>query len=100
MRADYAFFESAYVDPSTTSALRVRWISLAMQQEEFLRLSTGDVAFSATSMLFVFAYIWIHTGSIWLTATGTLHARGRAQEAPADPSPRGVASPAQPWPRS
>lgn len=67
---DYQFFRSAYHDAAATSTMRVRWIAFGLMDEEFLRMSTGDLTLSCSAMFFVFAYIWWHTGSFWLTCTG------------------------------
>lgn len=65
----YSFFRTAYMDSATAGTMQVRWFARAYNNMEFVRMSTGDVTLTATSIAFVFAYIWLHTGSLWLTAT-------------------------------
>ena len=57
------------MDDAIISNMRVRWFALGILDQEFLRLSNGDLALSCSAMFFVFAYIWFHTGSLWLTST-------------------------------
>jgi len=67
---DNEFFKTAYVDDAKTDTMEVRFFALAFQQAEFERVVNGDLAFTTISMLFVWCYIWYHTTSLWLTATG------------------------------
>ena len=60
-------FRSGYLDNMIKDDLRVRYYSWNLNTIEFQRVVNGDMLWTLCSILFVSFWIFIHTGSLFVT---------------------------------
>ena len=63
-------FSSYYHTEASTSTLNIKFICRAFGEREFSRLVQGDLSFLVGSILFVFCFLCVHLGSVFLAWTG------------------------------
>ncbi len=64
--------KSAYQSKMKKDGLRVRYWGFDMQNLEFMRVVQTDMFFSMFSIMFVFIWIFVHTGSAFMASMGML----------------------------
>mmetsp|Transcript_6051 Transcript_6051/g.11498 ORF Transcript_6051/g.11498 Transcript_6051/m.11498 type:complete len:998 (+) Transcript_6051:160-3153(+) len=64
--------KSAFNGDHVKDGLEVRYWGFDIQQLEFVRVVAFDMSFSMFSLLFVYIWIWVHTGSFFLASIGML----------------------------
>ena len=64
--------KSAFNGDHIKDGLEVRYWGFDIQQLEFVRVVAFDMSFSMFSLMFVYIWIWMHTGSFFLASIGML----------------------------
>ena len=67
-----SLFQSSYLNTFTKDNLQVKYYSWDLNSIEFNRVINGDMIMTVCAIVFVFFWIWVHTGSLFISSFSML----------------------------